>query len=330
MSAEFQKIISVREESSLLGRVMNSQPFWAFVTLIALCIVMTLVSDAFSTNRNLFNTSRNLTYIAIVALGMTTVIAIGGIDLSVGSIMGMSAVLLAVTMAGGAPMWVGALVCLGSAAAAGLINGILIAYLGLSPFVVTLGMLAAARSVALVLSSARMFSDFGPDQGLLFAIGSGSFLGLSTPVWVLAILTLAFALLFKYSAWGVHVFAIGGNAQAARVVGVEVERVIVSAYVVSGLTAGLAAFLMVAWLGSVTGGFGQAYELQVIAAAVIGGANLVGGQAYAIGAPIGAALVEVIRNSLLLAGVDPYWQGLFLGALIVAAVLLGTLKERRS
>jgi ribose transport system permease protein len=328
MSAEFDKIISVRESSSF-GKMTGSQPFWAFVTLVVLCTAMSLVSDAFLTDRNVFNTTRNLTYIAIVALGMTTVIAIGGIDLSVGSIMGMSAVLLAVTMANGAPAWVGALVCLGSAAAAGLVNGVLIAYLGLSPFVVTLGMLAAARSVALVLSSARMFSDFGPHQDLLFAIGSGSFLGLSNPVWVLIVLTAVFALLFKYSAWGVHIFAIGGNVQAARVVGVEVERVIVSAYVVSGLTAGLAAFLMVAWLGSVTGSFGQAYELQVIAAAVIGGANLVGGQAYAIGAPIGAALVEVIRNSLLLAGVDPYWQGLFLGTLIVAAFLLGTLKERR-
>src|SRR5690606_26142847 len=213
--------------------------------------------------------------------------------------------------------------------AAGAVNGFLIAYLRMSPFVVTLGMLAIARSLALVISNNRMFYEFGPDQALFIAIGGGSTFGVANPFWVLIILTLVFAWLYRYSTWGRYVFAIGGNSEAAKLSGVPVERVLMSVYVVSGLTAGIAAFLMVGWLGSVTNALGQTYELQVIAASVIGGANLMGGVGYAVGAPIGAALVEVIRNSLLLAGVDPYWQGTFLGAFIILAVLLEKVRGRR-
>lgn len=333
-SAERRSVADIADVTGLqtekgFRRIINTQPFWVLVALVLICILMGSISDTFLSERNLFTTTRNFAFMAIVALGMTTVIVTGGIDLSVGSIMGLSGIMAGITLAAGYPVWAGLAACLLSAMAAGAVNGFLIAYLRMSPFVVTLGMLAIARSLALVISNNRMFYEFGPDQALFIAIGGGSTFGVANPFWVLIILTLVFAWLYRYSTWGRYVFAIGGNYEAAKLSGVPVERVLMSVYVVSGLTAGIAAFLMVGWLGSVTNALGQTYELQVIAASVIGGANLMGGVGYAVGAPIGAALVEVIRNSLLLAGVDPYWQGTFLGAFIILAVLLEKVRGRR-
>jgi len=333
-SAERRSVADIADVTGLqtekgFRRIINTQPFWVLVALVLICILMGSISDTFLSERNLFTTTRNFAFMAIVALGMTTVIVTGGIDLSVGSIMGLSGIMAGITLAAGYPVWAGLAACLLSAMAAGAVNGFLIAYLRMSPFVVTLGMLAIARSLALVISNNRMFYEFGPDQALFIAIGGGSTFGVANPFWALIILTLVFAWLYRYSTWGRYVFAIGGNSEAAKLSGVPVERVLMSVYVVSGLTAGIAAFLMVGWLGSVTNALGQTYELQVIAASVIGGANLMGGVGYAVGAPIGAALVEVIRNSLLLAGVDPYWQGTFLGAFIILAVLLEKVRGRR-
>ena len=321
--------VTRQREKSFLQTIVNSQPFWVFVALIIISVVMSFVSDTFMTERNLFNTTRNFAFMGIIALGMTTVIVTAGIDLSVGSVMGVSGIMVGLVMAAGYPVWAGLAACLIVAMICGLINGVLIAYLKLSPFVVTLGMLAMARSMALVISNNKMFWEFGPDQELLFWIGGGTTYGVANPVWVLITMTVLFLWLYRYSTWGRHVFAIGGNANAAKLAGVPVEAVVVSVYVLCSLTAGIASFLMVGWLGSVTNALGMTYELQVIAATVIGGANLMGGQAYALGAPIGAALVEVIRNSLLLAGVDPYWQGMFLGGFIILAVLLEKLLGSR-
>lgn len=312
-----------------IGRIVNTQPFWVFVALLLIGVGMSFISDTFLTERNIFTTTRNFAFMGIIALGMTTVIVTGGIDLSVGSVMGVSGIMVGLVMGAGYPLWMGLGACLATALVAGLVNGVLIAYVRLSPFVVTLGMLAIARSMALVVSNNKMFWAFGPDQQLLFWIGGGTTLGIANPVWVLMLMTGLFALLFHFSAWGRYVFAIGGNANAAKLTGVPVEGVVLSVYVLCSLTAGIAAFLIVGWLGSVTNALGMTYELQVIAATVIGGANLMGGQGYALGAPIGAALVEVIRNSLLLAGVDPYWQGTFLGGFIILAVLLEKLRGRR-
>jgi ribose transport system permease protein len=135
---------------------------------------------------------------------------------------------------------------------------------------------------------------------------------------------------FKFTRYGRHLYAIGGNESAARLTGVPVDALKLSAYVLSGLMTAIAAILMVGWLGSVTNGLGIGYELRVIASTVIGGVNLMGGEGGAYAAVIGAALIEVIRNSLLLAGVDPYWQGTFVGIFIILAVLLERVRGRKS
>ncbi len=326
--AAIDAAVTDRRETTAIGGIIRTQPFWVLVAILAIGLVMSYVSDVFLSERNLYNITRNFAFFGIMALGMTAVIVTAGIDLSVGSLMGLAGIVAGLVMQAGFSIGLGFMACMGIAALVGLTNGVLIAYLKLQPFVVTLGMLAITRSIAMVASNNKMIYEFGPDQELFEWIGGQSVGGVPNPVWVLIILTFVFWVAFRYTTWGRWVFAVGGNADAARLTGIPVERVIVSVYVVSSCCAGLAAFLMVGWFGSVTNALGQTYELNVIAASVIGGANLMGGIGYALGAPIGAALMELIRNSLLLAGIDALWQQFFVGLFIILAVLLERLRNR--
>jgi ribose transport system permease protein len=289
-----------------------------------------LQPDAFASTDNLFNITRNFAFVGIMAMGMTAVILTGGIDLSVGSIMGLVGVVCGLVLQAEQHWILAILAGLAAGALAGAVNGGLIAYAGLPPFVVTLGMLSIARSLAIVLSRNQMIYEFGPYGDTFNAIGGGEILGVSNPVWLLILLTALFGLIFNFTAWGRHLYAIGGNEKAARMTGVPVDRVKFQAYLVSGLTAALAAVMIVGWQGSAINALGQGYELRVIASTVIGGANLMGGEGGAFGAFIGAALIEVIRNSLLMAGVDSNWQGTFVGIFIILAVLLERVRGRRS
>ena len=326
--AVIDQSVTARKEMSGLQAIIRTQPFWVFVSILVIGAVMSVVSDVFMTDRNMFNVTRNFAFFGIMALGMTAVIVTAGIDLSVGSLMGLAGIVTGLVMQAGHGVGLGFLACIGVAGLVGLINGVLIAYLKLAPFVVTLGMLAITRSVAMVASNNKMIYEFGPDQDLFEWIGGESVIGVPNPVWVLIILTVVFFLAYRYTTWGRWVFAVGGNADAARLAGIPVERVIVSVYMLCSMCAGLAAFLLVGWFGSVTNALGLTYELNVIAASVIGGANLMGGVAYALGAPIGAALMELIRNSLLLAGIDALWQQFFVGLFIILAVLLERIRNR--
>jgi ribose transport system permease protein len=312
------------QQHNFWQRFTGSQAFWVTVALLIICLVMSYLQPAsFATADNFYNTTRNFSFIGIIALGMTAVIATGGIDLSVGSIMGLTAVASGLTLEAGYPAWAAIAIGLAAGGVVGLINGLIIAYLGLSPFVTTLGMLAIARSAAVVLSGNRMLYNFGPGGPAFKALGSGSWsitskIALSSPLLFLIVLTFILALVYKMTSWGRHVLAIGGNEQAALLTGVPVNRVKVQVYVVSGLSAAFAAILSVA--------LGATYELLAISAAVIGGANLMGGEASAYGAFIGAALIFVIRNSLLMEGVDSNWQGTFVGLFLIGAVYLGKLR----
>ncbi len=322
--------IARSEHKNLLTRTTNRQLFWVFLAAVVACAALTLVTDTFATERNLFNVARNFAFVGIVALGMTMVIASGGIDLSVGSSVVLSAMVISVLMAGGMGLWLAAPLALGSTLLVGLLNGILIAYGGMPPFVVTLGTLSAVRSLAMVLSDNKMMWEFGPDHNLLLWIGGGSTLGIPHPLYALTLLTVIVSLASKWTRWGQYVFAIGGNESAATLAGIPVKRIKVSIYMFSAFTAGVAGILMAGWLGSVTTNLGQAMELTVIAAAVIGGANLAGGEGTAIGAVIGALLIEVIRNSMILLGISTFWQGMFIGTFIIVAVAFDRIRHFRS
>jgi ribose transport system permease protein len=328
MSVAIEEVTGIRERG-FLQKLFASQAFWVTIAVVLISLFMTLISDAFSRYENWFNITRNFAFIGIMALGQTCVIITAGIDLSVGSVMGLVGIVTGMTLAAGYPMWMGIAAGLVTALVVGAVNGSLISYLRLSPFVVTLGMLSIARSLALVVSNNKMFYEFGPDEEAFLWLGGGQILGIANPVLILIVLTAIFAFVLNFTQWGRHVYAIGGNEQAARLTGIPVDLVKVQVYMLCSLMAGVSAILMVGWLGSVTNALGLTYELRVIASTVIGGANLMGGEGTAFGAFIGAALIEIIRNSLLLAGVDPYWQGTFVGLFIILAVLLERLRGRR-
>ena len=309
-----------------LNSLYKLQVFWVSIALILMILAFSTIADAFATGPNLFNITRNFSFIAIMALGMCVVIITAGIDLSVGSVLALSAVGLGIVMREGYNVWIGAFACFGTGLLCGFVNGYLIAYVKINPFVVTLGMLSIARSLAIVVTKNAMIYEFGPQEDLLLELGGGAPLGMPNSVIVLLFLTLFFIYSLNYTAWGKHIYSIGGNEEAARLTGVNVNLVKMSAYLLSGLMAAVSAFMMVGWLGSVTNGIAMTYELKVIASTVIGGANLMGGAGGAFGAVIGAALIEIIRNGLLLAGMDPYWQGTFVGAFIILAVLIDKFK----
>lgn len=318
-----------RQTQTAFSRFLSSQSFWVFVAAVVACIVLTLSTDTFATGQNLFNVTRNFAFVAIVALGMTAVIISGGIDLSVGSVLCLSAMVLAITMNAGYPLWIAAPLAIAAALLVGFINGVLIAYIGIPPFVVTLGMLSIARSAAMVLSNNRMVFQFGPDEQTLFWLGGGSTFGIANPVIALVILAILTALILKWTRWGTHIFAIGSNEQAAVLTGINTRGLKVSVYMFSAFFAGLAGVLEAGWLGGVTTNLGQSMELSVIAASVIGGANLMGGAGTIFGSVVGAALIEVIRNSLILLGISTFWQGAFVGSLIVLAVAFDRIRANR-
>lgn len=327
--ATLEEIIDQSEHKSLLAHVRRVPVFWVFMAAFLACLALTLMTDSFATPRNLFNVTRNFAFVAIIAVGMTAVIASGGIDLSVGSTVVLTAMVISIMMAAGNSFALSAIVALSAALAVGALNGVLIAYAGMPSFVVTLGMLSAARSLAMVLSNNKMIYEFGPDHDLLLWLGGGSTFGLPHPLYALAILTLVMTLVFRWTRWGQYVYAIGGNENAATLTGIAVKRQKVTIYMFSAFTAGLAGILMTGWLGSVTTNLGQSMELAVIAAAVIGGANLAGGEGTALGAVVGALLIEVIRNSLILLGISTFWQGMFIGTFIIVAVAFDRFRNRR-
>src|SRR5262245_60772640 len=313
------------------SKILAAQPFWVTIAAIIICVVVTILQpDSFATTENFFNITRNFAYIGIMALGMTAVIITGGIDLSVGSIMGLVGVVCGLMLQADHSWWLAILAGLAVAAACGAVNGFLVAYVRLPAFVVTLGMLQAARSLAVVASGNQMIYDFKSGGDTFDNIGGGEILGLSNMIWLLLVLALGFGFTFRYTTWGRHLLAVGGNEQAARLTGVPVDWIKLQAYVVCALTAGIAAVMVVGWQGSAINALGQNYELRAIASTVIGGANLFGGEGGAFGAFIGAALIELIRNGLLMAGVDSNWQGFFVGVIIVFAVLLNRIRGSRA
>ncbi len=319
-----------KRESTWWEGLLSSQPLWITVAVLAISVVMTFVNENFLSTGNFFNITRNFAFIAVMAVGMTTVIITAGIDLSVGSTLGLVAMVGAVTIDGGGSMEAAVAAGILAALAVGFINGMLIAYAKLNPFIVTLGMLSIARSLTLVLTNATPITlrRAGEEADRFREFLAGDPLGVAMPVWVLVLLAIIVGTLLRYSAWGRHVYAIGGNEHAARLNGVPVDRIKVSVYMLSALSAGISGLLVLAWAGSALSNFGQAWELRVIASTVIGGANLLGGAGSAYGGVIGAALIEVIRNSLLLAGVNTFWQGTFVGLFIIFAVLLEKVRSR--
>lgn len=335
--------------------IFASQTGYVLLALAVLLVIMHFASPYFFTEGNIQNVAKNFSFIAIATLGVTFVIITGGIDLSVGSMMCFSAMITSMVMtelsAPGSPagslfvhmasdgktalanvpgliLLVSMLAGLGVALLAGLVNGFCIAVLGLSPFVTTLGMLSIVRGLGYVVSNGRGSFPGGPDADYFYALTSGDVLGVPVPFIYLMVLALAMAVVLHHSSFGRHVFALGGNEKAAELTGIPVVRVKIEVYVTCALAAGLQGIIISGWLGSAPANMATSYELNVIAAAVIGGANLAGGIGGPLGAIVGCVLLEVIRNGLVLAQVSSYWQQTLVGVIIILAVLVDRIRSR--
>jgi ribose transport system permease protein len=294
--------------------------------LLALGIVLWILTPHFLTVANLLNVLEQSAINAIVAVGMTFVIVAGGIDLSVGSVLALSGVVLASALHGRAPLPAALLLALTVGAACGLVNGLLVTRGKLPPFIATLGMMSVARGLALMWAEGRPISGF--DEGFRM-VATGRLLAVPGPV-LLTVLVYALAhVLLAHSVFGRSVYAIGGNEEATRLSGVRVGLHKTGAYVVAGLTSALAGIVLTARLNSAQPTAGIMYELDAIAATVIGGTSLLGGEGTLVGALIGALIMGVLRNGLNLLNVSSFVQQLVIGVVIIGAVLVDTAVKRR-
>jgi ribose/xylose/arabinose/galactoside ABC-type transport system permease subunit len=297
--------------------------------LIALCVVMTILSPYFLTFNNLFNVGTQIAVIAILALGQTFVIISGGIDLSVGSVLGLAGVVFGwATAVANLPLPVALVLGIGSGALAGLVNGLLITLGNLPPFIATLAMLSAARGLALVISGGI---PLNPIPGTIRTLGSGDLFGfVPLPVILMLVMWALTVGILRSTYSGRAMYAIGGNEEASRLSGINVNRQKVIIYTLSGLFAGIAGILLTARLASAQPQAGFTFELDAIAAVVIGGASLSGGVGSASGTLIGALILGVLRNGLNLLNVSAFWQQVVIGAVIALAVMTDTLRRRKA
>jgi ribose/xylose/arabinose/galactoside ABC-type transport system permease subunit len=295
------------------------------IAFVLLVVLASLLSHRFLTVANLLNVLRQVSIVGILAIGMTFVILTRGIDLSVGSILGIAVVLFAGSMdsrgmAAAIPLG------LSAAAVAGLVNGLGVAYGSLPPFIMTLGMLSFVRGLAFIYTGGTPIPIINEN---FYALGNGYLAGVPIPALILLATLAISAFVLQLTPFGRSVYAIGSNEEAARLSGVPVPFYKTSVYVISGFLSGLAGLVYASQLSIGTPIAGQGYELDAIAAVVVGGTSLFGGKGTVAGTFLGTLIIGVLANILNLTGVDPFVQQLFKGALIVVAVFIMS-RSRRS
>jgi ribose/xylose/arabinose/galactoside ABC-type transport system permease subunit len=313
--------ISAQEERTMRERFGSFiQQQGALVLLVLVCLIATARYEAFLTPENLLNVLRQNSMLGIVALGMTFVILTGGIDLSVGSLLAVAGVIAANLADRG--LVVAIIAAVAATTVLGLINGVVIAKARIQPFIVTLGMMIAARGIALAVTNEQNVRI--PATATEFSwLGQGVIGFLPVPILILIIVYIIGWLVLNYTRFGRHVFALGDNDEAARLMGLNIDRVTVLVYTISGLLAGLAGAILASRLntGSPVEGVGR--ELDAIAAVVVGGTLLTGGKGSVVSTLYGVLLLGVIFNLFNLEGqISPWWQLVFRGAILLAVVIL--------
>jgi len=297
----------------------------ALSALAVLVVAMTLLSGDFLSTQNLLNVGVQAAVTAILAFGVTFVIVSGGIDLSVGSVAALSAIMLGWTATDeGLPVWLSVLLAVGTGVVCGLVSGGLVAYGKLPPFIATLAMLSIGRGLSLVISQGK--PTLFPDSVSSFGETLGGWL--PVPVLVMVVMGGIAALVLARTYSGRSMYAIGGNEEAARLSGIRVRRQKLVIYALSGGFAAIAGIVLASRLASAQPQAATGYELDAIAAVVIGGASLSGGVGKASGTLIGALILAVLRNGLNLLDVSAFWQQVVIGVVIALAVLLDTLRRR--
>lgn len=299
-----------------------------FIGLIALCLFLSFSSDTFLTLRNILNVMDQITVIGVMALGMTLVILLGGIDLSVGSVLALSSMVLGYLGNNvGLPFALGIVIALLVSALCGVISGLMITKLNMPAFIATLAMMSIARGIASIITDGQQIVGF-PDWFSSLAI-IRHFGLLSATVSVMIVLTVIFYVFLKYRPAGRALYAVGGNPEVARLAGIHVERATLLVYTTCALLSGLAGVILSARLDSAQPSSGIGYELDTIAAVVIGGASLSGGVGGIGGTVVGVLIIGFLRNGLNLLHVSPFVQQVIIGVVIALAVAADTIRTRR-
>jgi ribose transport system permease protein len=297
-----------------------------FLSLIVLFVALAIASPHFLTETNLSSVVRQTAVINIMSLGMTIIIIAGGIDLSVGAILAMSGVLGAMAIEKGMPIPVGILVGILTGLFWGFVNGLLTTRLRIAPFIVTLGTLGIIRGLTLIITNG--LPVHGVPQGFSF-LGEGNLLGVPFVLWVLVVCALLTHVILEHTRLGRYAYAIGSNADAAVYAGVPVGFDTTTVYALGGMLTGLAGMIEASRLMTGQPAAGNGYELQAIAAVVIGGGSLHGGEGSVVGTLIGAFIMGLLSNGSDLLGVSPYLQQAIIGAVIILAVTVDELRKRR-
>ncbi|HBO38913.1 MAG TPA: ribose ABC transporter permease [Pasteurellaceae bacterium] len=310
---------TIQNKKWKLSIKFNIRDAGTLVGLVIIFFVFSFLSPIFFTVPNLLNILQQSSINAVIALGMTLVIISAGIDLSVGPTAALSAVIGASLMVAGVPIPLAVLGALFVGVICGLFNGILIAYAGLQPFIVTLGGLSLYRALSLIYTNGNPI--FGIPSGFR-AFMNGSILGIPSTIIIVGIIAILLWLVLSKTPLGEYIFAVGGNEEAARVCGVPVAKTKVLVYVISGLLASIAALILVGRLGAAEPTLGNLWELDAIAAAAIGGASLMGGKGSVIGTILGAIILGALRNGLTLLNIQAFYQLLATGVIIIVAMLI--------
>jgi ribose transport system permease protein len=318
-----------RDHRAVWRRLRAIDEIGVGVALLSVCFLLWLATgDKFVRPTNLLQVARQASSYGIMSVGMVLLLSMGEIDLSVGAILTLVNIVTAVALREGMPMPVAALVGLATGAACGLANGLLGILLRIPTIIVTLGTMSVYRGLALVLSKATPIGNFSKDN-LLFNLGSSNLFGVPTSVLVMLAVGLLGYVVLDHTAFGWRVQAIGSNAQAARFSGIRLARYRVAAMTLMGLVASIAGIMELAFLQSGSPTTGQGYELYVIASAIIGGTALTGGSGSVAGGILGALLIAVIRNGLVLLELSAYWGTVVTGIVIIAAVAIGGLVKKQ-
>jgi ribose transport system permease protein len=297
------------------------------IVLLILFGALTLGSSEFLTANNMANLARQVAVFGIIAVGQLLIILTAGIDLSVGSVLGLTGCITAELLVHGTPVGIAIIGGLAAGAAIGVFNGVLVAYGKLPPFIVTLGMLGIARGAVLVLTDASTVQPLPDSFG---KIANGDFLGLPNLLWMFAAVVVVTAFVLRRTVFGRYIYAVGSNPESARLAGVPVTKVLVAVYMIGGLLAAVGGILFTSRLNAGIPTAGTGYELNAIAACVIGGASLFGAKGGAYGAAAGALIVGTLNNGGNLLNINSFYLQIIIGALILIAVAFDQFQGRRS
>jgi ribose transport system permease protein len=292
-----------------------------------LCLYLSFASPVFLTSGNLSNLVKQSAINGIIALGMTVVIITGGIDLSVGSVVGLAGMITGMLMTNGIAPWLAAIAAVIACFVVGVGNGVMVHEGGIAPFIATLGSMTMVRGLVQLLTNARTISGL-PDEFLRF--GNADYVGMPSQFWVWAILAIILTVILNRTRFGRNIYAIGSSPEVARLSGISLRRNLYLAYGISGLMAGIAGVVLTARVRMAAPTAGSTYELYAIAAAVIGGASLSGAQGTILGSVLGALIMTTIASGGNLLGIDAFTLQIAIGALIVLAVWIDRIRKDRT